>query len=332
MLSRPFTSSTFSQQISGLSLKHTQVLHAVPFYLARMPRYQHFTDLTPERYPEALRQGEGQAEISIERYHYLCAAIQQKYSMTTVPANQVPGAIFDRQGLIFDSYTPFKLEPVLGLKLYPDEDGRIHPDELRVYVQEYETSWKCMEGGIMYWVAECRPFWNMVLNYHSPNGTMGRQEWDDLFTRLKNNNFDKGIVPCMFFARASGCLDPSCPFLHDRNTAQQARQKVIEDRKKFLTLPTMRDISIRMRTEYVTGRPMGKSMLKPEDTIPCRVAKICSNQNCLKVLWKPELSGQREDEVEAMMLCSRCRTTNYCSEACQRADWKRHKKRTLPPL
>lgn len=94
----------------------------------------------------------------------------------------------------------------------------------------------------------------------------------------------------------------------------KARQKVLDDRRIFLSYPTARDISIRQKTERLTGCPMGKGMLLILDTIgPCRVAKICSNQDCMKVKWRPELAENREDEVETMMLCSRCRMTNYCS-------------------
>ena len=89
---------------------------------------------------------------------------------------------------------------------------------------------------------------------------------------------------------------------------------MLDDRRTFLSYPTTRDISIRQTKEYRTGRPMGKAALAIEDTIsPCRVATICTNQDCLKVKWRPELAEHREDEVDVMMLCSVCRMTNYCS-------------------
>ena len=138
--------------------------------------------------------------MSIGRYHYVCAALQKAYRVTTVPAQEVYGATFDRQGLIFDAYTAYKLKPILGVKLHPSEEGTIDPEDLTIYVDSFEQNWKSMEGGIMYWVEQRREFWNMVLNYNSSSATMGRKEWDDLFSALKTNNYDKGLVPCMVSA------------------------------------------------------------------------------------------------------------------------------------
>ncbi|KAI1792278.1 hypothetical protein LXA43DRAFT_1133807 [Ganoderma leucocontextum] len=37
--------------------------------------------------------------------------------------------------------------------------------------------------------------------------------------------------------------------------------------------------------------------------------------------------GKEESSVSKLLRCSRCRTTVYCSEACQKSDWKSHKPR-----
>ena len=76
--------------------------------------------------------------------------------------------------------------------------------------------------------------------------------------------------------------------------------------------------------------------LHPENTCECKVEKAigefrslpvkakgvgflnrCSNQYCTKI----------EKEKRQFRACSRCRVAYYCSEACQKVDWrKRHKK------
>ena len=37
------------------------------------------------------------------------------------------------------------------------------------------------------------------------------------------------------------------------------------------------------------------------------------------------------DEANKRCVCSGCRITSYCSEACQQHDWKRHKAVCVPP-
>lgn len=163
-----------------------------------MPHYIHRTDVSPLRHAELWQQGQNQAIISIQRYHYLCAAIQKKYEIIQVHADMERfGIPFDRQGVTFEAYGASKLEPILAIKIHPRSDGTVHPEDIGLYARGYEDHWKCMEGGILYWVAEYREFWNMIVNYHSSAGTMGRTEWDDLFSRLKASNFPKNIIPCM---------------------------------------------------------------------------------------------------------------------------------------
>ncbi|KAF7792041.1 hypothetical protein EIP86_003068 [Pleurotus ostreatoroseus] len=144
-------------------------------------------------------------------------------------------------------YKPFKLEPVIGVKLHPRDDGTIHPEDIKVYVDMFRSNWKCREGGILRCIEEQREFWNMILNYHSTARTTGIKAWDRLFDRLKRNQFDKGMIPCMWFAREAGCLDPKCEFLHDKEACERDREKVLEKRRVALGKPTMRDIGERER-------------------------------------------------------------------------------------
>ena len=159
-------------------------------------RYEHDTGLN--RSDARWQQGQEQAKISIERYHYLCAALQCKYIIKQVLAtDSMHRAVYDGRGLVFDAYTAYPLKPVYGIKWSSGLDGACSPQVMHCCVQAYERSWKCMEGEILYMVAEQQEFWHMMRNYNSPNGTMGRSAWDELFVRLKQTGYDKGIIPCM---------------------------------------------------------------------------------------------------------------------------------------
>lgn len=160
-------------------------------------RYTHETSLSPTKNNALYKQGKGQGEMSLERYHTLCAAIQRKYEFTDVPADFSKGQLFPRKGITFDHYTSYNLEPVLGIKLHPRQDGTIHPGDIKVYKSSFVDSWKCREGGILYCIGEAREFWNMVLNYHSTANTTGMRQWDKLFERLRKSDFDKSLIPCM---------------------------------------------------------------------------------------------------------------------------------------
>jgi hypothetical protein len=46
---------------------------------------------------------------------------------------------------------------------------------------------------------------------------------------------------------------------------------------------------------------------------------LCNNPSC------EDFSGVSEAAATASKRCTACRCCNYCSVACQRADWKRHK-------
>ncbi len=152
-------------------------------------RYVHAIDLTQNADPQRYDIGRRQRQCALERYHYLCAAIQEAYTLHR-------GQLFVRDELDFDRYPAYALESV-SAKLHPRPDGTIHPGDIKLYVDGMVKNYKCSEGGIMYCVGDSRPFWNMVINYHSSAGTTGIKAWDRLFRKLKTSGYDKTFVPCM---------------------------------------------------------------------------------------------------------------------------------------
>ncbi|KAI0042787.1 hypothetical protein FA95DRAFT_531147 [Auriscalpium vulgare] len=304
---------------------------------ARYTRDTALTQTAPARW-----HGQQQASISIERYHYLCASIQQAYTVIG-PAT--------RRNIVFPSYTAYPLTPLGDVKLHPREDGTIHPGNVDAYVAQFRADWQCREGGVMYCIVEQHEWFDLILNYHSSARTTGMKQWDRLFQRLKRNNFEKGLVPCMFFARESGCLDTECPFLHDEARCRWDREKVLEARRRVLGRPTGRDISLRTIRELaaaharqplavvrsrtgVHSRTIGDSDDDDDDPDAARIHEesrhiknICANPKCLAV----RMRGQSREELE-LKVCTGCHATYYCSHDCQRADWKRHKKEPCIPF
>ncbi|EKM57062.1 uncharacterized protein PHACADRAFT_172745 [Phanerochaete carnosa HHB-10118-sp] len=321
----------------------------------RVTRFVHYTtqDLVKDRVRREL--GEKQHGVAEQWYHQLCAAVKGDYELTTVPPDLSRSQLFAHSGIVFDKYTAYKLEPVTGVKLHPREDGTILPGDLQFYSRTLRDDWQCREGGIMRCMAEEREFWNMILNYHSSAGTTGYKPWDRLFEKLKRNNFDRGMVPCMFFARETGCLYPRCLFLHDRVACEYDRERVLAKRRAQLGRPPPRDLALlekRALKDYRSPKVEGAASANEtpetdpssalallddeEDMDPevyeifeesSKVRKICNNPECLRTRTR----GKSSQDVK-MLRCSRCTVANYCSAECQRADWKRHKEMPCKPF
>lgn len=251
--------------------------------------------------------------------------------------------MFSRQGIDFSPYKEFKLEPIVGIKLHPRADGTIRPGDLKLFQEQFELNWKHSEGGILYNLGGEREFYNCILNYHSPAKTTGSAEWDKLFKQLKDNGFRKSTVPCMFFARESGCLDNDCPFLHDEEMFRERRNAVLELRREALFAPTpkqrMQHMQRIMKEERTALSMLDDLTLndthddddeddqtEDEETkvrVP-RVKHFCANSDCLKP-WFRKDKGQ-----PPLQNCAKCKWTFYCSTKCQKIDWSRHKKECAP--
>ena len=178
---------------------HSESLTKSFFYLfstmAADHRFVHHKDLTATSNPQAYNQGQHQAELSMERFHYVCAAATQSYSIL---GSQNRGMLFAREELEFSAYTPYKLKNVRGLKLHvPRDDGTIVPGDIDPYIEHFRKGWKFREAGIMYCVEEERDFWNLIFHFHAYPGSTGIREWDDILNKLKIDGANPGVVPCM---------------------------------------------------------------------------------------------------------------------------------------
>ncbi|KAF8584441.1 hypothetical protein K439DRAFT_1346235 [Ramaria rubella] len=276
----------------------------------------------------AYKQGQGQAEVSMTRYHMLYAALQRKCTVVSSPLG--------RQTIDFAPYHAFTLEPLSDVKLHPRSDGSIHPGDLEIYHSGFEDNWKTQEGGLLYCVGFGPEFFNCILNYHSPAQTTGSQEWDELSHKLERMSYPKEIIPCMFFGREAGCMDGNCPFLHDKMAVQENRARVLAKRReKFDGKPTARQWMDRRRILLNTmagNDPTARGNLSDSgrlDEIQKDELAYCANPQCLKP-WK------RQDEVCPLQRCQKCKFTMYCSAStlrnCQKSDWKRHKKEPCAPI
>lgn len=350
-------------------------------------RYIHQKQLDPVRQKRIHEQGRSQAEIALGRYHALRAAIQGHFDIGE-------GTSEDRElypySIRYDQYASYPLRPIPGIQLGLRPGGGVSPAAVEAYLHYYKNNWKCREGGIMYWVNEHREFWNMMLNWHATR-TTGFAAWDELFEKLKSGGFPKEVIPCMvrvrrhgcpcrangrfgagllqFFARAVGCLDPECPFLHDKEPCIRDRERVLQARRESLRNgPCPRILGTRERgivRAYYDSRGISDSDLdNPNEPAADRrrrhedlqkifeetanVEQVCHNLGYLKARMKPR-PGTGEDEDIQMFQCSRCTIATYCSVSasfkrgkcicsmwhqreCQSADWKKHKKQPCKPF
>ena len=153
---------------------------------------------SPDLYSDAWNIAKERTVVALERYHYLCAAIQGNYKfLYDIPPKFSRAQIFTRQGFDFSPYTAYDLKPIRGVKIHPREDGTIHPMDLAIYHEHFTNCWQNSEGGILHSVNDHRGFFNCVLNYHSPAKTTGDEEWDQLFKKLETSGFQMGLVPCL---------------------------------------------------------------------------------------------------------------------------------------
>ncbi|KAI0056605.1 hypothetical protein BV25DRAFT_1832020 [Artomyces pyxidatus] len=307
-------------------------------------RFTHSTDISTHH--KLWETGQKQAEQAIRRYHYLCAAIQQAYDITTgTILTRVNEELVPRRFMTFSKYTAYSLPTVVVRPLQDRRpDGSLYPEDVEDYLKRYGKDWRCREGGILYCIEDGSElqkgeWWNLILNYHSPAGTTGHEVWDRLFLDLKENGYVKELIPCMFFAQKSGCLDPQCPFLHDEELCREDRRAVLRERRKDLDKPSLRELHMRKDSKlqaYHTIHPpsswnsLDQLVVETIEAEPDQVAKICWNVRCLKVQYKEPYESK--SEVMIKFRCKRCKTAWYCSAKCQKTDWVLHKQDPCLPL
>jgi hypothetical protein len=168
----------------------------------------------------AYMQGKKQAAISLQRYHILCAAIQNKYTIQDIkPAATLPCKciIFLKETMFhpsdpdmsgtcvlvtidFSAYKEFKLHPIKDVTILDPSNERTYVcciAELMMYESAIESDWRVREGGIMRALAEYGDFFNSISNYHSCQKTTRIPGWDSLFEELNSSGYPKKNLPCM---------------------------------------------------------------------------------------------------------------------------------------
>jgi hypothetical protein len=287
-------------------------------------------------------QGKKQTALAIQRYHILCAAIQEKYVVRHIAPIEgrlsvggYPNPI-SRVTIEFSPYIQFKLHPIKDVELPDARDGMsCDYADVATYQMAINGDWRMREGGILFAVGEYGDFFNTMTHYHSgPKGTL-MEDWNTLFEKLQNSEYRKNLIPCMFLGQKDGCLDRNCPFLHEHEAVLAYRAQLLEDRRERIMLtkhqPTWRQ-NINRYHSILDNMAGGDEALRTEiadsnvvDRDLGKYRAYCANPRCMKP-WK------KDGKVKPLKACKRCKFTFYCSPECQKADWPRHKKDPCAPI
>ncbi|KLO11668.1 hypothetical protein SCHPADRAFT_905840 [Schizopora paradoxa] len=283
-----------------------------------------------------------QAQTSLNNYHFLCAALQERYQVRYLQYPEV------KYLLDFSPYTAHRPELpkwVCELRRRPSVDGMVDAAELKK-LHDMIKRRPCHYGteGLLGYVfnGDRGGFFDVILAYNGPGATCGNKKWDRIFDRMKAQGYKQSLVPCMFFASRQGCLVDNCPYSHTDKTNQELRAKILEERRQILLEPTakqeLRDFERRMVEEgldesqlkcfkyqrtakdYHVDRPVCQH---DSDATAPRAYGYCANLDCVK----PYLFTQAQSPLQQ---CSGCEWTYYCSEACHMKDWPRHRLECAP--
>jgi hypothetical protein len=173
----------------------------------------------------AYMQGKKQATLSMQRYHILCAALQNKYEVKdaepilpvasskfidfltiVAPYHLHPGPdiVHVRPRInvtiCFSAYEEFTLPPIKDVKILDPTDESVNNsyiEELGMYEATIRDDWRIREGGWLRALAEYGDFFDCIADYHSCQKKSRIKYWDWLFVQLQNSEFRKNIVPCM---------------------------------------------------------------------------------------------------------------------------------------
>ncbi|KZV66960.1 hypothetical protein PENSPDRAFT_755313 [Peniophora sp. CONT] len=283
-----------------------------------MARYTHHTTDHPSlSTAELAASAQNQVEESLPRYHYLRAAVTGAYEIER--ANPVPSLVT----LKFERYEDYDLEPLLDLKVSPNADGSVHPDDLKMYKEELFGNWKVREAGILYVMRMYRQFWNMLLSYNSPARTTGLHAWDAMFDEWKDAGCPMEMVPCMWFARPCGCMDPACQFLHDAESTRRDKALVHVWRRAQCGKLTAEDIAA-LRDADPTATSPG------DDGFIVRKIQLHIEHPEPAKCWNPACSELNSHPNAAVQYCSCCQVVSYCSRNCQLQHWRAHKRDCRP--
>ncbi|KLO11669.1 hypothetical protein SCHPADRAFT_461994 [Schizopora paradoxa] len=282
-----------------------------------------------------------QQKDTLVNYHYLCAALQQKYEIRHCAPCQCEFEGCNKNMLDFSSYTAYKLRPV-ELRTLPNENGTIDTEDLKKLHEALKNRpfHAGSEGLLSYVQDRDGILFSVIMAYNGPGGTCGDKKWDRVFDRMKAKGYKQRAVPCMYFATKQGCVVDKCPYSHKNKASLRLRAEVLLARRQILFEPTpkqyLADFKKRMKNEGWDAkalqqfmREMAMKELNPDhETLPNDVSAPRAHGYCARLACvKPYLFAM---EKAPLQQCSRCKWTYYCSEACQRKDWSRHKGECAP--
>ncbi|PSR78622.1 hypothetical protein PHLCEN_2v7369 [Hermanssonia centrifuga] len=145
-------------------------------------------------------------------------------------------------GILFDNYGPYNLKPLLGIKVHLQRVGTVPPEDPKDYARSVRGNWKCREGGILNCLFEEPELWNVMHNYSSSSGTTGMKAWDLLFSPLKKNKSDEGLIPCMAHSspeKLAVSIPPAPSYTTKRYASETVRRFSQNAELSYANLPSM---------------------------------------------------------------------------------------------
>ncbi|TDL22933.1 hypothetical protein BD410DRAFT_839257 [Rickenella mellea] len=169
-------------------------------------------------------------------YHYLRAGMTGMFSVQTRE-----DSLKHLARISFPDYRDYPLPArvVHNAKEKEEEEGTQHLESIRILLD----SWEIKEMGPLGIVQEVDIFLTMVLYFHGPLNATGRDMWNVMFAMFHFSSYDKGVIPCMFFATSRGCLNPACAFMRNSATVTRTRRDILYDRRETLNKPSGKQLA-----------------------------------------------------------------------------------------
>ena len=171
----------------------------LPITGAKTKRFKHFH---PEPGTDAYREGQEQAKLNLESYHYIRALILGEYTIVdhVGPESDAPPDekhTSPKKQLDFSQYTGCELRMPLDVEVRLQEGGTVSPEDLKTCRDSIKVKHWISNGDILDALQDHRQaFFSIMINYNSTAKTTGDAAWDAFFNKLKEDGVPQKNIKC----------------------------------------------------------------------------------------------------------------------------------------